>query len=409
MKSKERILSVLRGTTPDHTPLTTWCFGLRAPQGLEWSAFERKVRFWYSLRMEHLHTLPVPWRPEDEFSRVSAWQELGVDDIIDVSIPWGLHDEVTMTDAYREPAGAESGEYERTYDTPAGVLKHTVKKTTEDLSEGWVIQPESVRLFEDFNIPRAVEHAVSSPEDIDRVGYLYRAPGMAEKAWFDTRMRQIRPFAESAGVPVQAWSAFGMDAVVWLMGAANAVLFALDYPADFSRLLDIVTETDVARTELAASNDGIDIVVERGWYSATDFWSPSMFNELLFNRIKRLSAVAHRHGKVFGYVMTTGIAELGRRLLEAGVDLLYFYDPVQDTVSIDEIENLARDGLTVVGGTNALSLLPGNESRMEEEVKRALDILGPTNRFILHPVDALFPDTPEEGVYRLIELWKKYR
>ena len=33
----------------------------------------------------------------------------------------------------------------------------------------------------------------------------------------------------------------------------------------------------------------------------------------------------------------------------------------------------------------------------------------PADRFILHPVDALFPDTPWEGVKNLIEIWKQYR
>jgi len=40
-------------------------------------------------------------------------------------------------------------------------------------------------------------------------------------------------------------------------------------------------------------------------------------------------------------------------------------------------------------------------------VETAMDLLGPTNRFILHPVDALFPDTPWEGVETLIAAWKE--
>ena len=43
------------------------------------------------------------------------------------------------------------------------------------------------------------------------------------------------------------------------------------------------------------------------------------------------------------------------------------------------------------------------------DVKCALDVLGPTNRFILHPVDAVFPDTPWESMERLIEAWEKSR
>ena len=35
-----------------------------------------------------------------------------------------------------------------------------------------------------------------------------------------------------------------------------------------------------------------------------------------------------------------------------------------------------------------------------------MNVLGPTNRFILHPMDAVFPDTPWEGVERMIEAWR---
>jgi hypothetical protein len=35
-----------------------------------------------------------------------------------------------------------------------------------------------------------------------------------------------------------------------------------------------------------------------------------------------------------------------------------------------------------------------------------MDTLGPTQRFILHPVDALFPDTPWSGIEAMIAAWR---
>jgi len=40
-------------------------------------------------------------------------------------------------------------------------------------------------------------------------------------------------------------------------------------------------------------------------------------------------------------------------------------------------------------------------------VRHALEVLGPTGRFILHPLDALFPDTPWQAVLAMIEAWKE--
>jgi uroporphyrinogen-III decarboxylase len=200
-----------------------------------------------------------------------------------------------------------------------------------------------------------------------------------------------------------------MDAAVWLSGTENAILLAMDEPKTFGELMDIITEADLGRTELAASNPGVDMVVERGWYSSTDFWSPRLFDKFVYPHIEKLAEIAHKHGKKFGYVMTTGVAKLGPRLADAGVDVLYFVDPVQDTISLEEARDLLGQRMTLVGGTNALSLASGDRQRIEDEIKHAIDVLGPTNRFILHPVDAVFPDTPWEGIEQMIEMWQKYR
>ena len=419
MTTKERILAACSGRGVDYVPLTTWCFGFAAPQRVTWSREGRPVRFWYSLRMEHIHSLPQPWTLEDDFERFRAWRSLGVDDVLDISVPWSMHPEVVWTDSVVQPAGGEPGGghavMRRTYTTPEGTLRHAVRRTGEYLGDGWVVQPDHVPLFEDFNIPRAVRHAVSGPEDVRLLRYFYAPPDAEASRGLVERAAAVGAFGAAESAPVQAWSAFGMDAAVWLAGTENAVLLAMDSPSAFGRLLDGIHETDLARTELAASQPAVDIVVERGWYSSTDFWSPALFDELLFPRIEELARAAHRHGKLFAYVMTTGVRTLGPRLADAGVDILYFVDPVQDRIALEEARDLLASRMTLVGGTSALSLAapaagtPGRHVRLEDEVKRALDVLGPTERFILHPVDAIFPDTPADAMDELIDLWKRYR
>ena len=84
MTSKERILCVLNGKTPDHIPLTTWCFGFQPPGHLKWDNNGEKVNYWYTKRLEFLHTLPQEWSIEDDFKRALAWLSIGVDDVLDV-------------------------------------------------------------------------------------------------------------------------------------------------------------------------------------------------------------------------------------------------------------------------------------------------------------------------------------
>jgi hypothetical protein len=407
LTSRERLLAAWTGKGYDHPPLTAWCFGFRAPPHLRWRKKGRDVRFWYSMRMEHIHTLSEPWDLQDDFRRVEAWQSIGVDDLLEVSVPWSLDPAVTWKDSLVPATGAEAYPVlVREYETPSGRLRHAVRKTGEDPGEGWVIQPDFVPLFEDFNIPRGVEHAVRGPEQVPVIRYLYQEPGPVQRKDFLARMEQVRAFARRQGVAVQAWSAFGMDAVVWLMGVEGAIYLAMDQPETFAELFQIVARADAGRTELAAANPGIDLLVERGWYSSTGLWSPQILDRHLFPHIAELSAIAHRYGKRFGYVMTTGVEALGNRLIEAGVDVLYFVDPVQDNLTVEKARRLFADRITLVGGINSTAFARSTPEEIGREIRRALEVLSPTCRFILQPVDALYPDTSWEGMQAVIEAWK---
>ncbi|MBN1917287.1 MAG: hypothetical protein JW889_05205 [Verrucomicrobia bacterium] len=410
MNSKQRIQAALDGTPADHVPLTTWCFGLRAPDHLRWKTDGRPVTHWYTRRLEHLHALPHPWELEDEFRRAEAWLSLGLDDVLDISVPWAHHPEVTWTDSTLPPGAPGSDDrypvMVREYRTPSGSLRHAVRRTGDE-GEGWPLQPDCVPLIEDYNIPRAVEQAVSSPADVEAIKHLFVPPDAQQRAQFAERMAAMKAVADDKGLFVQAWTAFGMDAVVWFAGTEGAIMMSFDAPEAFARLVDLIAATDYARTELAVTTSGVDMVCQRGWYSSTDLWSPDLFDRYVSPHLRELTALAHRHGKKFGYVMTTGVEILGPRLADAGVDLLYFVDPVQDGIALEKARDLLGERMTMVGGTNALTLASGDPARIRDEVRRAVDVLGPTNRFILHPVDSLFPDTPWDGVEQMIAAWRE--
>ncbi len=412
MTSKERILCALNGVPPDHIPLTTWCFGFRPPEHLSWTTNEEKVNYWYTKRLEFLHTLPQEWSLEDDFKRALAWLSIGVDDVLDVSVPWSISPEVTWKDIVIPPGG-EGGDEQypvmfREYDTPLGKIGHAVKQTGKE-PDGWPVQPLNVPVIEDYNIPRAKKHLVSEASEIDKLKYLYCPPDEEQKKWYDQRISSVSRFSAENGLFVQAWTAFGMDAVVWFTGVDGAVTMSMTEPEAFQRLIDIIGATDYARTELAVQSAGIDMVCQRGWYSSTDFWSPELFRDYVLPGLMKLTALAHKHGKKFGYVMTTGVETLGPLLADAGVDLLYFVDPVQDGIPLVRARELFGDRMTMVGGINSVNLASDNIEKIRHEVKAALDILGPTNRFILHPVDAIFPDTPWKSVEAMINAWKEFR
>ena len=411
MNSRERMLTAISGGAPDYVPLAFWCFGFPAPPGLGWRRDDHDVPFWYTGRLEHLHTFPTPWNfHEDDFKRVLAWKSLGVDDVIEVSVPWSVDPSVTIRDGRDAPTGDE--EYAvlwREYDTPAGTLRHAVRDTAEVMEPGWVIQPRNVPLIEDFNIPRAVKHAVAGPEDLPKVRYLLADPSAELLADYRARMKQVRAFADREEVLVQGWSGFGMDLVAWLMGVEPAVMAAMTEPDFFQELIDIVADFDRRRTEILLDVGGVDVVAERGWYSSTDFWSPRLFKRFLMPILADLAGMAHSAGKKFAYTMTMGASTMADSLISADVDLLYYVDPVQDTTNLAQVKERFRGEVALAGGVNsAVTLGSGTPEQIRVAVHNALDTLGPDG-FVLAPVDAIFPDTPWANVQAMIDAWKEHR
>ena len=402
MNSKERILAAINRGEIDHIPLYSWCFGFSPPKYLRWKRNGEEVKYWYTMRLEHIHTLPQRWDIFDDFKRVKAWLSIGVDDILDVSLPWSIHPEVKVKD-WRE----ENGLLCREYQTPEGSLLQKVRKTTEKIPPGWVVQPDKPQLFEDFNLPRSLKFPVAEKEDVVKLKYLLCKPTDQQLKEYKERINLIKKFVQENKVLVQGWSCFGMDGVVWLMEVEKAVIYAMTEPEFFQDVVETVYNFDLMRTEIMLEVGGVDMIVQRGWYSSIDFWSPDLFRRYTLPNLKKISSLVHQAGVKFGYVMTTGVMTLLEDLIEAGVDLLYFVDPVQDKVDLGLLREKLKGRMAVAGGINTpLTLTRGNRNEIEEAVHKAIDILG-EERFILSPVDALFPDTPWESVETLISTWKR--
>jgi uroporphyrinogen-III decarboxylase len=410
MNSRERLLAAIRHEKLDHVPLYCWCFGFSAPPHLRWRQDGHDVPFWYTMRLEHIHTLPEPWTLEDDFQRVLRWFSLGLDDVLEVSPPWGIHPEASCRD-WQEPPSATEPYWLlcREYSTPAGALRHIVRRTDEKVGPGWVVQPDKVMLMEDFNIPRAVKHAVASSEDLPKLRYLLQDPAASQLAAYRERMAQVRRFADEHGVLVLGWSAFGVDLAAWLCGVEPAVMAAMTQPDFFQELMKIIDTFDRRQTEMMLDVGGVDLVVERGWYSSTDFWSPALFERFLLPGLQRLVTIVHQAGKQFAFVMTTGTLAMSKVLLASGIDLLYYIDPVQGQPDLDEVKRRFSGRVALAGGvSSAVTLHRGSQEEIRQAVHTAVCKLGPTG-FILAPVDALFPDTPWSGVEAMIDAWREVR
>jgi hypothetical protein len=69
MNSRERSMAAIRHEKPDHVPRYCWCFGFPAPPRLRRPQDGREVPYWYTMRLELIHTLPEPWTVEHDLGR----------------------------------------------------------------------------------------------------------------------------------------------------------------------------------------------------------------------------------------------------------------------------------------------------------------------------------------------------
>ena len=410
MNSRERLLAAIKHEKPDHIPLYCQCFGVAIPPYLRWQQNGREVRYWYSMRQEHDHTWPEPWSVEHDVERVRRWASLGVDDVLEVAPPWGIHPEVRIRDWQEPPTPSERYSLLcREYDTPAGTLRHVVRRTDEQRAPGWVVQPDHVALFEDFNVSRGVRHAVVGPEDLPKLRYLLQHPSASQLADYRARMTKVRRFAQELGVLVLGWSAFGMDAITQLCGVEPSILAAMTEPTFFQELIDLIYDFDRRRTEMMLEVGGVDAVVQYGWYSSTDFWSPALFQRFLTPGLERMSRLAHQAGAIFTYVMTTGALHMADQLLAANLDLLLYVDPLKEARGLAAVKAKFEGRVAVAGGiSNAVTLHGGSREEIRQAVETAVRQLGPRG-FILAPVCSLDPDTPWSNVEVMIEAWRDCR
>ena len=71
----------------------------------------------------------------------------------------------------------------------------------------------------------------------------------------------------------------GLDWLVWLFPAEEAVMRAVDEPDMVAKILTHIAAAYHRRLDVLL-DAGIDAIVRSGWYESADLWSPDLFRAL---------------------------------------------------------------------------------------------------------------------------------
>ncbi|MBN2553916.1 MAG: hypothetical protein JXB06_14150, partial [Spirochaetales bacterium] len=309
----------------------------------------------------------------------------------------------------------------RRLETPAGPLTGRIRQR-----DGWPTE-EDFPLLKDWLVGRAEEILVKPEEDLEKLPYLFGPIRDEDIRVLREEAAQADDLAGRHGLlQVGGWKGavrpgvqvdpgvMGCDAMAWLSGFEEIMVLSLMKPELIREYLRIIHEWNLKQIEVYLDVTRADLIVRRGWYETTEFWTPEIYRDIVAPTLRREAELVHQAGRKYGYIITSAFVPLIDDILAAGVDVLIGLDPKEGKGTDLGLvkDRFQRAGRALWGGVSGpISVEMATGEQTEQAVCEALDILGQGGGFILSPVDNV-RDNPEnawENTRRFIDTWKNIR
>ncbi|MFB3880897.1 MAG: uroporphyrinogen decarboxylase family protein [Armatimonadota bacterium] len=351
-------------------------------------------------------------------------QELGLDVRVPiVDLPVRFSPDVRITESLERPAVGPPLLH-RSYQTSAGTLTATVRKT-DDWPHG-----DRLPLFGDHIAPRATKFLVAGPADLAPLRALLAEPTADDIAAFRQDAAQRARFADDHGFLLAGgWGAtrrpqvedrgligsdYGtatvVDALMWLCGATQPLLWAYDDPRFLSGLISLLETYNRRRLELHLET-GAKLIFHRGWYEGTEFWSPRLYRQFVFPSLQREAELCHQAGAYLAYILTSGMLPIADIIVEAGVDVVVGIDPGEGKgTTLEAVRSRLGGRVALWGGVSGpLIVERGSEQDVRGAVEQAMGHLAPTGRFVLSPVDNVTDGSEHtwRNVEAFVDSWRR--
>lgn len=318
MTSKERILSALRGKEVDYIPF----------------AFE-----WNQNQKVHER---LPWKNERE--RLAFHQEKGWDAYLNIGA-WVSPTADVVVEKRIETDGDKKILCQR-WKTPAGELTEKINLTDDwDKSE---LSGPYLSLSSDFRAPRYIEFPFKDLKDLDNLDYIFPIENPIDTENITQLYNKKRAVADEFNYPLFVYFDAGMDWLMWLYPTEEFIVRMVEQPEYIAKLLGHINKAKHRRLELLLKL-GVDGVIRRGWYESTDFWSPEIFRKFAKPTLEKEIETVHAAGRVYLYLMDTGIMPLLPDLASLKFDCLLGAEPAMGGQDLKKIHD-ALPGKTLWGG-----------------------------------------------------------
>lgn len=383
MSSRERLLAAIEHREIDHLPL---CFegvchgSVVFIDRLFPDPFDRAL-YYLDQGVDHALHLSPPHFSAAGFA-VKQWEERTADDPVPLLV--------------------------KEYQTQKGTLRQVVRRTSD-------YPHDVVPIFSDHHVPpsRTRKYLVTQEGDLEALQVILQLPAKEELATFREQARRARKFCDEKGLLLAGGYAGVGDPLMWMSGVEPILLASLEDPPFLDAYVSIVAQWNLGIMEILI-DAGVDVVVRRGWYESTDFWSPGLYKRFLFDPLRREVQTAHQAGVKVSYVMNSGAMPLLPLFRELGFDILTNIDPQAPKTDLVEMKAQIGDRICLCGGVNNTHVLEeGPMESVEQAVQEAISALATGSGFIMAPGDSVGylagtdQKIVERNVRAMIEAWKK--
>jgi uroporphyrinogen-III decarboxylase len=378
MTTRERLLAAVRCQDVDYVPMVI---------GFGGSSRHRNVTY------------------RNERERLAFFRERGWDTFVPLSTRVSPMSQVQVATTYPAADGAPT--VQQLWHTPVATLTERLRAT--DDWEAARARTVRIPLEDDFRPSRYLEVPFKSEQDLAALPYIFPLDNPLDTQRIIQEHAAARALANEFDVPLVANHSAGMDWLLWLYPAQEAVIRLVEAQGMIRRLLGQINAAFGRRLELALEL-GVNAVIRRGWYESTDFWSPGIFKHFAYPALEKEMALCRQAGVAHIYQMCTGVLPLLPMLAELPFDCLIGYEPVYGG-QLGTLKRVRSElpGKSLWGGISGPEHLGrGTAEEVEQAVEKAFADCGKRG-FILGPGVVFRNYWPWENLEAMERTWRRLR
>jgi len=376
MKSKERLLAVLRGKKPDRIPWTPLIDGYFLSSLKEKNIEMNSIELLRHIRADILERHVTTYF--DILQTGSSYMiYVKPKDII-------VQRNIKITTNFNK----KSGEIFNIYETPLGIIK-----------EKYVFTKASPFL------PFPVEHKIKKKKDLKI--YKYLLENIRPKPNFENFQKEVDyigddGLATASGPPTPLMRLLQKD-----MGVENFYYYLNDYPKEMEEILDIMHERNKNIYRIIIKSPAEVIIDYEN--SSTTLFSPQIYKNYCLNQINEYTDIVHEAGKIFLTHMCGKLDNIMDLISEGKQDgITDVAPPPTGDLNISKALKVWGRNKIVLGGIDATAYTQLSTDGIKKYVSELLKQIGPASNFILGSGDATPYGTPLKNlkaVTEVIENW----